>query len=127
MVYLASKEEREMKCNLTQAKSGRSPSVVWILKSPMFRLVSVITTASAMLSPCILVALLVLVIASPGCQSSQSPQAPTDKRVIVQIEGSENIKVEIHYHQTTTVDVGGGNSSDQTMDNKGEVKIPFVP
>ena len=75
-----------------------------------------------------LLLLLVALVSLVGCQlpKSQSPNLPTDKRVIVQIEGSKNVTVIIHYHQTTTAELGGGNSTSTELKQSGELKFPLI-
>ncbi len=60
-----------------------------------------------------------------GCQASQSPAGATTKDIRVHIQAEGDVRLEIHYNQATTVELGGGNVSSPKQDNK--LEIPFVP
>ena len=67
-----------------------------------------------------LLATLILV----GCQASQSPGFPTSKDIRVNIQAEGDVRLEIHYHQSTDAELGGGNISSPKLDNKLDVKLP---
>lgn len=79
------------------------------------------------------VPVLLLLLCFVGCQSpqSQSPAiTPTkDVRVSFPKEGDVQIHGDliIHYHQTTIVELGGGNKSDQTTTQDISPKLEGLP
>ena len=67
-----------------------------------------------------------LVAILAGCQASQSPAVIPSKDVIVEIHAGGDVRVEIHYSQSTDVELGGGNVSSPKQDHRLEIPIgPF--
>lgn len=61
-----------------------------------------------------------------GCSAanSQSPPVSTDKQVIVNVKGNNNVII-IEYKQATDVELGGGNSTNTEQESKLDFELDF--